>query len=243
MALKAEASGLYLSYIWWILEPIIFVFAFYFVFNILLSSSQENFLLFLMCGKIPYLWFSKSVTTASSSLVANKGLISQLDISKAIFPYAAIQISLYKEWPVFLVLFVISALYGFYPSAAWLWLIPLVLVQYLIILSLGMITAILVCIADDFRMLINMAMLFLLFISGVFFDLTAIENQNMRDLLFTYNPLSFLIDGYRSILMERGMYDLYHLAKLATFFFITTVLLHMIYHKFSRAIAARVVNS
>lgn len=243
MTLKAEAAGLYLSYLWWILEPIIYVMAFYFVFNVLLKTSQENFLLFLMCGKIPYLWFSKSVTSASGSLAANKGLISQLDISKAIFPYAAIQIALYKEWPVYLVLLVMTMMYGHAPNLSWLWLIPLVVVQYLMIISLGMFCALLVCYADDFRMVINMGMLFLLFISGVFFDLSAISDPELRNLLLTYNPLSFLIDAYRQILMENQRYDVPHLVGLFLFFIATTILMHGIYARYSRKIAARVVNA
>lgn len=243
MTLKSEAAGLYLSYLWWILEPLIYVFAFYFVFNILLKNTQENFLLFLMCGKIPYLWFSKSITSASGSLVGNRGLISQLDITKAIFPYAVIQVCLYKEWPVYLILLAMTLMYGYSPSLSWFWLIPLILVQYLIIASLGMLSALLVCYADDFRMIINMGMLFILFISGVFFDLSAISDPHLRDMLMTYNPLSFLIDGYRLILMEKGMYDLNHLGRLFLFFIGATVAMHWIYAKYSRTIAAKVVSA
>src|SRR5690606_35730464 len=76
MSLKAETSKLYLSFLWWILEPILFVLVFYFVFSALLGNRQENFLLFLMCAKIPYMWFSKSVTSASGSIVGNSGIIS-----------------------------------------------------------------------------------------------------------------------------------------------------------------------
>lgn len=243
MVLKAEASSMYLSYLWWLLEPLLFVLAFYFVFEILLQTGQENFLLFLMCGKIPYLWFSKSVTLASGSLAANKGLISQLDIAKTIFPYASIQISLYKEWPVYLTLLIMTVGYGFTPQFDWFWLIPLMITQYMIIISVGMLCALLVCYADDFRMIINMGMLFLLFISGVFFDVTAISDLQIREILLTYNPLAFLIDGYRLILMQKGMYDLPHLMYLFLFFGGLTFFMHWIYAKFSRNIAARVVNA
>ena len=87
MSLKAEASKLYLSFLWWIIEPMLFVLAFYFVFAVLLKSRQEDFLLFLMCAKIPYMWFSKAVTTASASIVGNRGIISQIDIPKTILIY------------------------------------------------------------------------------------------------------------------------------------------------------------
>lgn len=242
MSLKAEASKLYLSFLWWIIEPMLFVLAFYFVFSVLLQTRQENFLLFLMCAKIPYMWFSKAVTTASASIVGNRGIISQIDISKTIFPYAAIQITVYKEIPVFLLLFSMCAYYGFMPSMEWLLLIPLIVVMYLMIVALGLLTAILVCYADDVRMLINMAMLFLMFTSGVFFDIGDIH-QPIQGYLLTYNPLAFLCDGFRKILMHKGTYNLQHLLALLGIFSVAIAGLHLLYRNLSRTLAARVVNA
>lgn len=242
MSLKAEASKLYLSFLWWIIEPMLFVLAFYFVFAVLLKSRQEDFLLFLMCAKIPYMWFSKAVTTASGSIVGNRGIISQIDIPKTIFPYAAIQISVYKEIPVFLLLFSMCIYYNYMPSLQWFWLIPLIVVMYLMIVALGLFTAILVCYADDMRMLISMAMLFLMFTSGIFFDIGDIH-QPLQGYLLTYNPLAFLCDGFRKILMHKGMYSLEHLLVLAGIFLASIVGLHILYRNISRALAAQVVNA
>ncbi len=242
MSLKAEASKLYLSFLWWIIEPILFVLAFYFVFAILLKTRQEDFLLFLMCAKIPYMWFSKAVTTASGSIVANRGIISQIDIPKTIFPYAAIQISLYKETPVFLLLFAMCIYYGYMPSIEWLWLIPLFVAMYLMIVTFGLLTAILVSYADDIRMVINMGMLFLMFSSGIFFDITSIH-QPLQDYLLTWNPLAFLCDGFRKVLMNKGTYNTDHLLALLVVFSGAIAGLHLLYRNISRTLAARVVNA
>lgn len=242
MSLKAEASKLYLSFLWWLLEPILFVLAFYFVFAILLQTRQEDFLLFLMCAKIPYMWFSKAVTTASSSIVGNRGIISQIDIPKTIFPYAAIQITLYKETPVFLLLFAMCVYYGYVPTIEWLWLIPLFFVMYLVIVAFGLLTAILVSYADDVRMIINMGMLFLMFTSGIFFDISTIS-EPMRSYLLTYNPLAFICDGFRKILMHKGTYRVEHMLALIGVFLVAIAALHVLYRKISRALAARVVNA
>lgn len=242
MSLKAETSKLYLSFLWWILEPILFVLVFYFVFSALLGNRQENFLLFLMCAKIPYMWFSKSVTSASGSIVGNSGIISQIDIPKTIFPYASIQVSLYKEIPVFLLLFGMCVYSGFMPTLEWLWLIPLFIVMYLMIVTFGLITAVMVCYADDVRMVINMAMLFLMFTSGIFFDIETIS-EPMQSYLLTFNPLAFLCDGFRKILMHKGSYSVEHMLALLAVFSVATLAMNLFYRRMSRTIAARVVNA
>lgn len=97
MNLKAEASRFILSYLWWIVEPLLFVAVFYLVFDVLLKSGRGDFMLFLVCGKIPFLWFSKSVTAASNSIVQNQGLLHQVDMPKSLFPYVAVQEALYSS--------------------------------------------------------------------------------------------------------------------------------------------------
>ena len=68
MALKADAARYYLGYIWWILEPLLYVAVFYVVFNIVLDFGRGDYLIFLICGKLPFVWFSKTVTQASGSI-------------------------------------------------------------------------------------------------------------------------------------------------------------------------------
>lgn len=214
MSLKAEASRLLLSYGWWILEPVLFVIVFYFVFGILLNTGRADFLLFLVCGKIPFMWFSKTVTLASNSISQNKSLITQIDIPKIFFPLASIQQSLYREVPVFLLMLFVALCYGRWPSPVWLLLLPLILVEIILILAASCLGAVLVARVADAKMLISMGMLFLLFVSGIFWDVSRIPNPETRELLLWLNPMAFLLDAYRKVLMHGVAYDLGHLAIL-----------------------------
>lgn len=242
MTLKAENYKLYLSFLWWVIEPLFFVCAYYFVFSFLMGGRQENFLVFLMCAKVPYMLFSKGITNASTSIVGNKGIICQIDIPKFIFPYAAIQVCIYKEMPVFALLIGMCIYYGFYPQKEWLLLIPLFIVLYMIIVASGLFSALLVCYVEDMRMLINMVMMLLMFVSGIFFDIHQIH-QPVQNYLLILNPLAFICDGFRTILMNKGIYNINHLVILALICFITILTLHVVYNKHNRTIAARVVNS
>lgn len=243
LGLKAEASRFYLSYLWWILEPLLFVLVFYLVFGVLLNNRPDNFLLFLMCGKTPFLWFSKSVSSASSSIVQNKGLISQVDIPKTLFPYGAVQEALYKQWPVFGVLFGIASIYGLLPELNWLWLLPLIITQYVLILVCALIGAVLVSYIADMRMFINMGMTFLLFSSGIFWDIRSVENLELQRLALIINPFLFLIDAYREVLINRSVYSLAHLSILFACALFGLVIVHWVMAKLSRNIAVKVLTT
>ena len=95
--LRDEARQFYLGYSWWLLEPALYVAVFYVVFQLLLDSRQPDYLYFLAVGKLTFIWFSKSVVQASSSIETNRGLISQVTIRKEVFPLAAIQQGFYRQ--------------------------------------------------------------------------------------------------------------------------------------------------
>lgn len=201
MALKADASQYFLGYIWWLLEPLLFVAVFYVVFDVFLNSGRADFLVFLMCGKLPFVWFSKSVTQASNGIIANRGLIGKIDAPKSLFSMAIIQQCLYKQSTVFALLIAIVLAFNYQPGLVWVWLVPIVLVNYLLIVGCAFLGSMLVCFQRDFSMLISLGMIFLMFTSGVFWDIRAMQDTHLAEIIFTVNPIAFLLDAYRQVLM------------------------------------------
>lgn len=243
MGLKNDASKFFLGYLWWVLEPILFVAVFYVVFEIFLNSRTGNFVVFLICGKFCFVWFSKSVTQASRSIVAAKGLIGKLHIPKALFPLAQIQEGLYKQVAVFALLFLIVITNGYGINQNWLWLPSLMLLQYLLIVFFGLAAAVLVCLFYDFSPMIQIGMVFLMFVSGIFWDPRSLPDPEMTELILTLNPIAFLLDAYRGVLLSGVPPNLQHMlylgaSLLAGIFFI---LLYM--HKYTQYLALRALES
>ncbi len=170
MALRADATRFFLGYIWWVLEPLLWVAVFYVVFVMILASRQADFLVFLMTGKLVFVWFSKSVTQASSSIVNSKGLVGKINVPKTLFPMAIVQEGLYRQVAVFALLFTFLLSSGYAVTATWWYLVPVILVTYVIIVACAFVGACLVCLARDFIQLISLGMMFLMFTSGIFWD-------------------------------------------------------------------------
>jgi len=242
MELKEEASRFVLRYFWWILEPVILIAIYYLVFEYFLRIGAEEFILFLFVGKIPFLWFTKTVLVASGSIAGNKGLINNIDMPKTLFVYVSVHEALYKQWVVFLVMFGVAVFNGRWPGLNWGWLIPLLAVEYGLILFFSMFSALCVSFVPDIRMLIQMGMIFLMFTSGIFWD---VENlpPALRDLVLTWNPLAFIVDAFRQVLIHESVYDRFQLLELAALVIVGLLLIHLLMHKMSRTIAAKVVEA
>ena len=211
MALRADASRYFLGYIWWILEPLLFVAVFFVVFDVSLKSGRAAFLVFLMCGKLAFIWFAKSVNQASNSIVASRGLVGRINVTKTLFPLAAVQEGLYRQAAVFLLLFVVLFIWGYPPSPVWIWLLPVIVVNYVMIVACALIGACLVCMVRDFSMIIALGMTFLLFTSGIFWDVRALDDPHMTSMVLALNPLAFILDAYRQVLMYQTAPDWSHL--------------------------------
>jgi lipopolysaccharide transport system permease protein len=243
MALRADATKFFLGYIWWVLEPLLFVAVFYFVFSVILGSREPDFIIFLMVGKLTYVWFAKSVTQASTSIVSSKGLVGQIDVPKTLFPMAVIQEGLYKQASVFMLLFVVLLATGYPITATWWYLIPLMLVNYLMIVACGFVGACLVAMVRDFQPLITLGMIFLMFTSGIFWDIRELGDPHKTELLLAVNPLAFLLDAYRQILMHETPPDMPHLLTLGAGFGALACLMVLTMRRYSQFLALKALTA
>lgn len=243
LSLKAEARRFYFGFWWWFIEPLLYVAVFYTVFYQLLGNRSPDFLMFLVVGKFTYIWFSKTVNHAGNSLVANAGLIGRMDMPKTLFPMAVILECSYRQVAVFALLFVFVVIDGHSPTLLWLWVLPLMIVEGLLIVVCGFLASILVCIKRDFALLINLGMLFLLFMSGVFWDLNTIGDETTRDSLLFWNPIAFLLNSFRQILLWQQAPDLQHLAGLTVFLLALLFVITRGMGRFRHFLAQRVVTA
>ena len=81
-----------------------------------------------------------------------------------------------------------------------------------LIIGCGLMAALLVCAQRDFQLLISLGMVFLLFMSGIFWDIRSIEDPLLADWLMMLKPLAGLIDSYRQVLMMQQAPEMNRLA-------------------------------
>ena len=243
MALRGDASKYFLGYIWWVLEPLLYVLVFYVVFNVILKSGRADFLVFLMCGKLAFIWFSKSVNHASISIIQGAGLVGKIDVSKTLFPMAIIQEGLYRQAAVFVLLFAVLIAHGFFPSATWLYILPVILVNYLMIVACSFIGACLVCIMRDFHLMISLGMVLLLFTSGIFWDVRDLGDPHKTDLVLALNPLAFVLDAYRQVLMNNVAPDMFHLTVIGLAAGVLIFMMVLVMRRSSQFLALRALTA
>lgn len=199
--LRAEARRYYISYAWWIIEPMFEMVVFYLVFNVLMSRGGPNFVQFLLIGLIAWKWFGTTVHRCGNSIIGARALILQTSLPKIIFPTVFILTDTFKAILSAGLILVVLILSGFLPNVTYFALPALFVVQLLLIMAVGYSLAALVPYLPDLGILISHLLRMLFFVSGIFWDPNTISSDKHRALFFL-NPIGLLINDYRGILLH-----------------------------------------
>src|SRR5690606_22455343 len=100
-----------------------------------------DFLVFLLCGQVPFLWFSRTITNGSASIEQGRGLMQQIKIPKIFFPLVTIFQDFFKAICVFILLLMFISAFGYFPNKAWISLPIVILVQLMMVSSLAVFVA------------------------------------------------------------------------------------------------------
>jgi len=230
--LISEARRGYMGYLWWVVEPVLYMAVFYVVFVVVFHRGGEHAVAFLLVGLVSWKWFASSIPKSSNAVLANAGLIRQVYMPKIVFPFTVLMTSSIKFLIVFCLLLGFLILTGMPPNAAWVGLPLIMLVQLLVMLAIGCILASIVPFLPDLKLVIENGMTFLLFMSGIFFDISTVS-PTMQKYLYL-NPMTGIIESFRHVLLN-GLYpDFVLLGKLAFFACMGIVLGAYLLFKFDR---------
>lgn len=198
--LKAEAERTYLGILWWVLEPVINMAVYYFVFSTLLDRGEPNFAPFLLIGLVAWRWFESTVRRGCQIILASKALILQTNLPKAIFPITGLLVNTFKFLIAFTLLLVFLWMYGFRDVNDWVRLPIVIAVQFILLAAVALPLSAVVPFVPDLSELVVYFLRLLFFMSGIFYDIGRIAPDYA--FLEYLNPVAFLIACYRDILMH-----------------------------------------
>ena len=198
--LNSEASRAYIGFVWWVLEPLLYMLAFYVAFGLGLRGGGPNMLFFLLCGLVPWKWFQSAVNNGSHTIQNNVGLMQQIYLPKYIMPWIALVTSGVKFLIILSLLILLAVFVGDGPSLPWLALPVLVMVEMLFAVSVASFAGAVVPLLPDLGLIIDNGLIVMMFLSGIFFDVNTLSPTSRA--LVSINPMVSIISGFRDVLMH-----------------------------------------
>lgn len=209
--LKTENSRYFLSFLWWIIDPLIYFSVFYFLFAGGFRGGQgPEFAIYLIIGLTAFRWLNSTVNSASLSVAMNQNLIKQIYLPKWVFPFNVFLVNTVKFLVILLIAIVISLLAGFPLSLAYLYIPIIIIIQGLLVLGISLPLSAIVPFVPDLQFIIGNVMMALFFLSGVFFDVDTMPENVQK--VFYLNPAAGIIKAYRDVMMQAVAPNWFHLA-------------------------------
>lgn len=197
--LRSESSRAYLGYLWWFLEPLLYLLVFYVVFALVFQRGDENYVQVLLTGLVVWKWFDSSVRSSMDVINQNAALIDKVYIPKLVFPAVSVVSNGIKFALVLVFLLIFSLLVGNGIANTWIALPLLIAVHAALVFSVSCLIAAITPFLPDIRMIFDKLMTMMFFLSGIFYTLDSIP-EVFRG-YFLLNPAFLLIESYRNILI------------------------------------------
>ncbi len=196
--LKRTHADTALGQAWWILDPILQMLVYYFLFAVIFQRKTPDFLLFLFAAILPWKWFSTTVNSAMGSVVGRQGLIRQIQFPKIVLPTA----SAVAETVSFAIgLFALALLFIPYHDrlTPWVLTIPIIAVVQFVF---GLAVAIFLSAANAFYRDVSNVMTHLIrlmfYMSPALYALWEVPNETLKALML-FNPFTTLLTAYRTV--------------------------------------------
>lgn len=192
-----------LGVVWAVLQPVLPMVVFTLLFGRLAHVPSEGmpYPIFVYAGLLPWTFFNSAVANATPSLVSNSLLVTKVYFPRLVIPGAVVAAGLLDFGISTLILSCLMVYY--HVHATWnLLLLPLlVLLTTMLTFALGLWMSALNVRYRDLRFALPFALQILLYVTPVIYPVNFIPKTYRWALIL--NPLSGLIQGYRSAFLGR----------------------------------------
>jgi lipopolysaccharide transport system permease protein len=184
---------------WTLINPILQLIVFYFVFRSVLALKIPHYASFIFCGMLVWNWFSSSLTQGTSSIIANPTFVRQPGFPISILPVVVVSTGMVHFCIALPILTAFLMIEGAPLHPLLLELPILMAIQFGFSVGLTYILAAINVTFRDTRHTIGILLQLGFYLTPVFYELKNVPEKFLP--YYLLNPMTHLVNGYRDILL------------------------------------------
>jgi ABC-type polysaccharide/polyol phosphate export permease len=178
-------------------NPLVLMLVYVLIFSVYMRFDMKDYPAFLLCGILPWAWFSSSLNDATNSIIYNGGLIKKVYLPSEIFPLVYVGSNMFHYLLSVPILFLFLLFFGTNLSWPVLFFPVILCVQFVFTYSLALIISSLAVRFRDLLYVVPNLLMFLFFLTPIFYPMTSVPEKYR--LLVDLNPVAHLIMAYQDI--------------------------------------------
>ncbi|MCF0124602.1 MAG: ABC transporter permease [Clostridia bacterium] len=236
---KKEIRGKYknsfLGVLWSFLNPLLQIAVYAIVFPLILRNTQENYVVFLCCGLIPWTFFSTSITRSAFTMVENGNIIKKVYFPREILPISVVT-SETVNFIISTIIIIGFVIFSGLGITKYIVFYPLILLaQYLLIISISFVVSSVSVYVRDLQHLIGVALQLLFYAAPIVYSPETIPEKFKW--ILRINPMTYIINGYRNIFYHQTMIEIKPLLILIGILIILCIIGYLIFNKLQKGFA------
>ncbi len=201
--IRGKYKGSFLGILWSFLNPLLTVLVYAIVFPYIMRVQVPNYLIFLIVAIIPWNFFTTCITTGCNCVWLNGGIIKKVYFPREVLPVSVILAGLIN----FLISCIIILMFLFFGGIGFsiqlLWLPIIAIIQSLFSLGLLFILSAINVYVRDVEYVVSFILNLLFYATPILY--TADMFPAKISWVLNINPLTHLINAYRSIFYYQTM--------------------------------------
>ena len=197
--LKSKYKSATLGFLWVLLNPLLQMLALSLVFTFFVKIEINNYPVFAFSGLLPWTFFALSLQTGTTSLINNREIIKKTYFPRELLPISSVLAHLFAFIPAILLLLVFVLVTQGLSFSIFL-LIPLIILQTLLLISLSLFLSSLDIYYRDVSYLLQALLVIWFYITPVFYSISFVPQKYLG--LYILNPMVGIISSYQSILLN-----------------------------------------
>ncbi|MCI8286554.1 MAG: ABC transporter permease [Lachnospiraceae bacterium] len=203
---KKRYAGSYLGAVWAMIQPVVTVAMYYIVFDKIMGNTGRGtgdvpFVLFLTAGLVPWFYFNEALNNGTNAMREYDYLVKKVVFKISILPIIKIIAATFIHVFFIGVLFLVAALYGYYPTIYTVQILYYSFCLFIFVLAICYATCSIVVFFKDLAQIINIALQIGLWATPILWDIHSVNAEWV--FVLKMNPLVYIVNGYRSAIYER----------------------------------------
>ena len=236
--IRGKYKGSILGVFWSFLNPLLMVAVYAIVFPYLMRMQQDNYLVFLITGVIPWVFFTNVVTSGCNCVWINGGIIKKVYFPREILPISVVLAGLINFLISCIIILIFCFGSGIGISIEIVWLPLIVLIQCALSLGLLFVLSAINVYVRDIEYLVQFIMNLVFYGTPILYNVSMFP-EKFRVILYL-NPLAHIIDAYRAIFYYKQTPDLYSLGIVGAVSFIILIIGFLVFKKLEKGFAEEV---